>query len=208
MTITICITTYGDDGWQELAWSRAYPSTIDQGADEVIVRHHPDLSIGPARNKTASEATGDYLIHLDADDELESGYVEAMRSTTTTRLTSAAMTLFQPAVRYIRKGQMANPILIPQKDLRHDNYLVVGTMIARDLFEQVGGFEDYPHGFEDWSVWAKAWKAGATVTQVPRAIYNAHINPKSKHRTMWRDRKSQVAMHLRVQAELFPEGIT
>jgi glycosyltransferase involved in cell wall biosynthesis len=202
MTITICITTYGDDGWQELAWSRAYPSTIDQGADEVIVRHHADLSIGPARNKTASEATGDFLIHLDADDELETDYVNSMRVAANV---ASPQTLFQPAVRYIRKGQMANPILIPQKDLRHDNYLVVGTMIARDLFERVGGFEDLPHGFEDFSLWAKSWKSGATVTQVPHAIYNAHINPKSKHRTMWRRRKEQVYWHQRTQHLIFPE---
>ena len=207
MTITVCITTYGDDAWHELAWSRAYPSVIGQGADEVLVRHWPDLAIGPARNKTAEEATGDFLIFLDADDELEDGYVKAMRGWL--GIDDAAMTLFQPAVRYVRNGNLrVNPILIPTKDLRTDNYLVIGTMVPRELFLRVDGFNDYPHGFEDWSAWAKCWKAGAVIVQVPHAIYRAHVNPQSAHRKMWRNRAWQVETHLRVQAELFPEGVS
>lgn len=204
VTISVCITTYGEDAWHELAWSRAYPSVIDQGADEVLVKHWDDLAIGPARNATAADAVGDFLIFLDADDELETGYVEAMRDAIG-ECSHPLQMLYQPAVRYIRKGQMANPILIPQKDLRIDNYLVVGTMVSRSLFTDVGGFEDLKHGYEDWSCWAKCWKAGATITQVPHAIYNAHINPHSKHRQMWRRRREQVYWHQHAQHLLFPE---
>jgi glycosyltransferase involved in cell wall biosynthesis len=202
VTISIVITTYGEDEWRELAWSRAYPSVVDQGADDIVVHHAPDLTIGPARNLSSSLATGDHLIHLDADDELEPGYVQEMRQAAEGR---TQPTLYQPAVRYMRKQQMANPILIPTKDLRTDNFLVIGTMCPASLFREVGGFSDYPHGFEDWSCWAKLWKAGCEIVQVPHATYRAHINPQSAHRTLWRDRQSQVAMHLKVQAELFPE---
>ena len=209
-SISIVISTYGDEGWAELAWSRAYPSTIGQGAEEVVVQHYPKLAIGPARNLTAKKAKGDFLIHLDADDELDAGYVQAMREAIEGLPPEhePSRTLFQPAVRYIRKGRMADPVLIPVKDLRHDNYLVVGTMVSRHLFEEVGGFSDYPHGFEDWSLWAKCWKSGARIQPVTHAFYHAHINPKSKHREMWRNRRLQVETHLRVQAELFPEGVT
>ena len=54
---------------------------------------------------------------------------------------------------------------------------------------------------------ASTGRRWATVVPVPRAIYNAYINPQSKHRQMWRNRREQVATHLRVQAELFPGGI-
>lgn len=203
--ISIVITTYGDDGWIDLAWARAYPSTMKQGAQEVIVKHFPDLSIGPARNAAAAKVKKPgWLCFLDADDELEHGYIDAMKQAIE-NTKNPEMTLFQPAVRYIRKGRMQDPYMIPAGDLRHDNYLVVGTVVHQSLFKQVGGFEDYTHGFEDWSCWAKCWKAGATVTQVPRAIYNAHINPRSVHRQLWRNRKAQVEMHMRVQKELFPE---
>lgn len=205
-TISVLITTYGTDDWRDLAFSRALPSVLEQGADEILVRHWPDLTIGPARNKTVSEAVSAHVICLDADDELDVGYVDAMRRALHS-VPDPHMTLFQPAVRYIRKGVMANPILIPQKDLRVDNFLVVGTMVSRDLLLSVGGFGDYAHGFEDWAAWARCWKAGATIHPVSDAFYHAHINPKSAHRTLWRNRREQVAMHMRVQSELFPEGV-
>lgn len=204
--ISIVITTYGASEWEDLAWSRAYPSTIEQGAQEVIVHHERDLTIGPARNAAGRRAQGDYLLHLDADDELADGYVAAMEQAIREH-PNPKMTLFQPSVSYIRKGRGTPPLVMPDKDIRTDNFLIIGTVVNRKLAQSVGGFPDYEHGFEDWGIWARCWRAGARVQQVPDAVYRAFWNPRSKHHTQWRDRKWQVATHLRVQAELFPEGV-
>lgn len=204
--ISIVITTYGEERWQLLAAERAIPSAKEQEPYELIVHHEPYLPIGPARNSAAERATGEWLLFLDADDELEDNYLLAMTDAIcfSGRPEPA---LLQPAVRYVRKNDRSQtPFVIPKKDLRSDNYLVIGTVLRASLFREVGGFNDYPHGFEDWSLWAKCWKAGATVYPVPKAVYNAHVNPQSKHRQMWRDRKLQVETHMRVQAELFPES--
>jgi GT2 family glycosyltransferase len=90
----------------------------------------------------------------------------------------------------------------PEVDLLKANWLVVGTLITRDLFLRIGGFSDYPHGFEDWSAWYKATRLGARVVKVPKALYIQHVNPQSKHRQGWRDRRWQVATHQRVEREL------
>lgn len=204
--ISVVITTYGEDHWRDLAWSRAYPSALDQGAEEIIVHHEPDLPIGPARNAAGLLASGEYLCHLDADDELAPGYLDAMETAIQSAETPLT-TLFYPTVRYIRKNRAQSDLLRPIGDLRHDNFMVIGTVVGRELFQSVGGFSNYGHGYEDWSAWAKCWKAGATVTAVPQAVYVAYINPQSQHRIRWRNRTEQVAEHLRVQAELFPEGV-
>jgi GT2 family glycosyltransferase len=111
--------------------------------------------------------------------------------------------LFTPAVQQIRKGRPGDPVFFDRGiSLRDDNWLVIGTMIHRDLFTEVGGFPDYPHGFEDFALWSKCYRAGASVVKVPDAVYRYFHNPQSAHKKGWRDRKWQVATHQRVVAEL------
>jgi glycosyltransferase involved in cell wall biosynthesis len=204
-SISVVITTYGDEAWRELAWSRAYPSAVAQDPFEVIVHHEPNMRIGPARNAAALLASGDYLVFLDADDELATDYLDAMREALADQ---PAWAIGHPSVRYIINNRARPDLLRPIGDLRHENFLVVGAAVPRDLFMQVGGFGDYDHGFEDWALWAKCWKAGARIVPVPSATYIAHMDRSSAHRTFWRNRKEQVAMHLKVQSELFPEGVS
>lgn len=209
MTISVVIATYGEEEWAELAKTRALESLIGQSPDQFVLSHWdypPGEKIGPARNRGAAQATGDWLVFLDADDELEPGFFRQMRRAIANYNPERHAVLFTPAVRYVRKGKPGKTRFPPKLGtLKDDNHLIVGTMIERTLFHEVGGFGDYPHGFEDWSLWAKAWKAGARVIQVPHAVYRAHVNPQSKHRQGWRNRSWQVAMHERVRRELFPE---
>lgn len=214
MHVSIIISTYGEAHWAELAEKRALQSAWDQGAYEVLKAHHPKGPIALARNQLATAAEGDWLCFLDADDELAPGYLGAMARAleqeegANPRTTALLLT---PAVTYMRKSGRGghggykgdaphfNDRGIP---LSMDNWLVVGTLIQRDLFERVGGFSDYPHGFEDFSLWNKAWQMGAKIVKVPDAIYRAYVNPRSKHRVAWRDRKWQVETHERVVREL------
>lgn len=201
MSVSVLIPAYGFQEWQDLAWSRAFPSAREQ-TEDVHVFYDPEGSIASVRNELGQSAKGEWLCFLDADDELAPGYLDAM-----TRAAGQAgdgPVLLTPAVSYIRKERPSPPQFndrgIP---LSEDNWLVVGTLVRREQFLAVGGFSDYPHGFEDWSLWAKCWKAGAAIVKVPDAIYRAHVNPQSKHRQGWRDKRWQRETHLRVKAELF-----
>lgn len=206
MNISIVISTYGDEAWRDLAMSRAYPSALDQGAYEIVVGHDDHATIAEVRNALADKASGDWLCFLDADDELGTHYLGAMRRAYEQRRgTGEVPPLLTPAVSYVHKGKPRPPRFPPGSDITNDNFLVVGTLVDRDLFMSVGGFEDYPHGFEDWSLWAKCWKAGAEIIQVKRAIYFAHINLESEHRQRWKIREWQVQMHEKVRKDLFPE---
>ena len=197
MPVSIVIATYGSEDWRDLAMSRAYPSCIDQGAHEIIVGHDEDATIAQVRNALADKTSGDWLCFLDADDELAPGYIDAMEQV------GGDQVLLTPSVQKVRNGRVSPPTFYKEIALNVANWLVVGTLVRRELFMRVGGFGDYPHGFEDWSLWAKCWKAGARPVRVPKAVYIQHVNPNSKHRVGWRDRKWQVATHQQVQKDLF-----
>jgi glycosyltransferase involved in cell wall biosynthesis len=205
MNVTLLVATYGDPQWKVQA-ERAYLSCLGQGAHDIVV-HHDDLgTVASSRNAAAERATGDHLIFCDADDELAPGYVAAMVAAAH-KATKTERMLFTPSIDQVKRGRHSpRPVFFDRgRPLSDDNWLVVGTMLPKWLFKEVGGFGEYPHGFEDWSLWAKCWRAGATIVKVPDAVYVYYYNPLSKHKQAWRDRRWQVETHQRIRKELFPE---
>ena len=201
MSVSVLIATYGGSEWEEMALTRAFPSAESQGALQVTAFHDPDGTIASVRNEVARWAKGDWLCFLDADDELAPGYLDAMRRAMEREVDGDL--LLTPAVSQIRKGRPREPFFFDRGiPLTDDNWLVVGTLVQRELFLSVGGFSEYEHGFEDFSLWSKCWRVGARVVKVPEAIYCYHVNPQSKHKIGWRDRKWQVAYHQKVVQEL------
>jgi glycosyltransferase involved in cell wall biosynthesis len=180
VNISVCIATYGSEDWHDLAWSRAWPSAQDQGALEVNCFHDPEGTIASVRNELAGTAKGDWLCFLDADDELAPGYLDAMKRAFEQERHDGDL-LLTPAARDIKKAKPERVKFRPEADLHTGNWLLIGTLIQRDLFWRVGGFRDFPHGLEDWNLWARCVRAGARIKKVPDAIYVVHHNMESKH---------------------------
>lgn len=197
---SILISTYGDQKWKDLAESRALPSTVKQGALEVLIKHDPHGTIASVRNELAANAKGSLLIHLDADDELTDGYVDAVRASANR---TSGHTLFAPMVQYVNGRRAQAPKYWPEVPLDVGNWLVIGTAVPRDLFLQVGGFPEAVHGFEDWAGFAKCWKAGAQIMKVPQAVYRAHVTPNSRNRRM--SVAERLYWHQRIGFDVFPE---
>lgn len=212
MSVSICIATYGDDLWRTLALERAWPSTREQGASEVLLEHQPHGTIATARNAAAERATGDWLIFLDADDELDKGYVMAMENAVDAELFSVrkgyTAKLFTPMVAYCERGRRQAPKFWPVCPFEDGNWMVVGTMIHHRVFHELGGFRNYgdPPGsnaYEDWGLWALAQREGATVVKVPDAVYVAHVESSSRHRGS--DHKTRLRWHYEIGRDLFPD---
>jgi GT2 family glycosyltransferase len=179
--VTIAVSTFGSDWWQELACHRAVPSARKQGVPVVCC--HAD-TLQDARNGSLDQVKTEWIIYLDADDELEPGYVETMLSRTAD--------LRAPMVRYMHNGAGAMPRMPNVWGHTHQcvgeclpfgNWMVIGTMVRADMLRKVGGWHDYPWS-EDWDMWLRCYLAGATVEAVPEAIYRAHVNPNSRNRSM------------------------
>ncbi len=183
MTISVIVATYGDLEWEILAQDRAVPTASD--ADQIVAWHEFDGTRASSLNFGASKATGDWLLFLDADDELAPGYLGAMRRALEQNPHDGQV-LLTPATVWVRKGPPGAPGFQKEVPLERGNWLVIGTLIQRSLFNEIGGFHEHPHGLEDWNLWARAVRAGATIVKVPDAVYIAHVNPQSKHRVEFR----------------------
>ena len=98
MKASIIVASYGDERWRRLGDTRAMPSAQNQGAVEVVRVHQPGGTVATSRNEGADRSRGDWLIFLDADDELSLGYVEAMEQAD--RIWQSSRVLFAPATAY------------------------------------------------------------------------------------------------------------
>lgn len=169
-TVSIIIGTYGDkDNWYPLgrkAEASAYNQTVP--AKEVLWFHAPTLQ--QARNEGVNNATGDWLVHLDADDTLDPHYVEGILNGTGD--------LRQPKTLGVHPDGHtdAEAVFIePKFWLLEGNWLIIGTGVRRELVQRVGGWGDEPF-YEDWDLWLRCWKAGATIGTAPEAIYCVGVN--------------------------------
>ncbi len=208
MDVTVCIGTYGSDSWEQRGWEAlwgAYASTptCEPGLLVVGYAHHGE-TLAQARNACAEAADTEWLCFLDADDELEAGYFQAMAR--------GSADLRAPAVRYVREGRGREPA--PQMPRvaghRHactadclpaGNWCVIGTLIRREAFLALGGFHEWPV-YEDWDLFLRAHLAGASVEAIPDAVYRAEYRRDSRNRQPHAGFKNRI--HEAIVAANFP----
>jgi GT2 family glycosyltransferase len=147
-------------------------------------------TVSQARNIGALHVGADWLIFLDADDELDPRYVEEMLA--------GEGDIRQPSTLGVINGVEDDyPVLIPPgPNFMAKNHLIIGCMVRRDLFIAAGGFRDLPV-LEDWDLWIRLRLAGATVGQCPKAVYRVHVRPNS--------RNQDVGLHARVFQQIQDE---
>lgn len=204
MGVTIAVATYGGQEWVDLAHARAIPSAEATGAP--VVYAHAD-TLHDARNQALARVDTEHVVHLDADDELEPGFLDA--------LLAGTADIRGPRVRYLRERQKPQHVPEPWTPRvaghHHDctadclpegNWLVVGSLAPTQLLRDVGGWRDFEWS-EDWDLWLRCWKAGATFELIPDAIYRAWVRPKSRNRAP--DRARKTAVHWQIHAANFGE---
>ena len=196
MNVAIIVATYGDREWRELALSRAVPSALAEANHRTSahVSHYPNLTLAAARNQAVSEAIteADWLCFLDADDELEPGYLDAMdyayeHYPVGVVGETVPPPLLVPLLRRVKEGSWSSPPTVPNKGRWPAvNEAVIGTLVNRLLFERVGGFREHTGDgtpitmYEDWDLWLRCWDAGAKLVYTD-AVYRAYVNPDGRN---------------------------
>jgi glycosyl transferase family 2 len=177
--VTVVCGTFGDPSWSTLAQQRALPSAI---ALSVPTVHVHAATLHEARNAALARVETEWVIHLDADDELQRGYIAAMDT--------GAADVRAPYVAYVKGRSVARPMLhrvaghthICSADcLPYGNWIVVGAAVPAEVVRSVGGWRDYPWS-EDWDLWLRCHLAGASFEAIPAAVYRAHVRRDSRNR--------------------------
>ena len=189
--MTAAVATFGAEHWRTLAHDRAVASAERLGLR--YVHAHAD-TLHDARNAALELVDSEHVIFLDADDELEPGYVEAMAA--------GSADVRVPSVRYVTQPkQLARPRMPMVAGHRHactgeclpfGNWIVIGAAVRADLVRKVGGWRDFPWS-EDWDLWLRCHLSGATIEAVPAAVYRAYMRRDSRNRAP--DQAAKLAAH-------------
>lgn len=173
---SIVIATFGELKWKDQALDRAIPSAK---SFNIPVYYNHEKTLHEARNAGLAQVKTEFVCHLDADDELESGFFD--------HISKVGGDLRPPSIRYVPSDVAEMPKVAGHSHncmaecLEFGNWMVVGTVARTQLLKDVGWWKDC-ETFEDWELWMRCWLAGAKITPVPDAVYRAYSTPQGRCR--------------------------
>jgi GT2 family glycosyltransferase len=194
-SVDVIIGTYGSwEVWGVLA-HRARLSVDNQTVLPNSVYEVHDQSLALARNNGALDSTADWLIFLDADDELDPHYIEEM-------LKGTGDIRWPSTIGFYENGQMDDFAVPhePRSSLLVGNHMVIGSMVRREMFIDVAGFRELPV-LEDWDLWIRLTLAGAQAVSCPNAIYRVHVHSDSRNQNIDLHSRTYTEIQQRYQDE-------
>lgn len=126
------------------------------------------IGAGGVRHRGIQASSGQVIALLDADDVLLPDHLEVLLRLHAERggLVTANHLMWVPgaALGNVPVGSL-NPVPAPEKQrqvLFAENFVFIGSVFDRALYDRVGGFRPIP--CEDWDLWIRMVEAGAVVS--------------------------------------------
>lgn len=175
MDVTILVGTFGSQDWANRGRDKAEHLRQKFPLRRVLHLHGEQLHT--ARNALAAAAKSEWLCFVDADDDLDDGYFNAMH-----RFQDRA-DLLAPMVWWKEEGSLSIPVSLEDRDMEVSNQCVIGTLIRKQMFNSVGGFKDW-RAWEDWALFLSCYRRGAKIKHVYGSTYIANVSPNSRNNTI------------------------
>ena len=154
---------------------------------------------GPAaaRNRAIREASGEYILPLDADDILAPTYAAKAAAVLDGRLDVGVV--YCQAMKFgAEEGPWELPEFSPD-ELALGNVIFVSAMFRKADWEMVGGFdESLRHGMEDYDFWTRLVHPGRKVVRLDETLFHCRIREQSRTAVFEQDREQVVATYAQI----------
>lgn len=138
-TIGVVIVCYGNKFYLQQS-IKALSSVSGQTVlpDEVILVYGKNGKLHELINNAVKNLNTDYFIRLDADDTISDDYIESFHK--------ASGDIIKPFVVMTDENgrHLTERHQIPDKPLNQGNHIVSTAPVRRDLFLEVGGYNEHP----------------------------------------------------------------
>lgn len=159
-----------DDGSTDETLLRAGAAAL--GDPRVTLLSQRNAGAARARNLGAGQAVGEWLVFLDADDALESGYLRRIEQAA--REDEGLAVVGMNGLKAYPDGSQrpaypgSAPVEITLADQITQSRLTVTSALRRDVFEALGGFRDTYA--EDYDLWLRVLAAGHRAFRIPELL--------------------------------------
>jgi len=173
--------------WQLVVVNDGSEDNTSKIADEyaaqdarISVTSQDNSGAAKARNVGVFALDTYWATYLDADDELDSAFVEAMVELVKENpgydyySSNAVMVNPDGSHRQFRKQARPREILLSEM-LRKCVITGAGTLQRVEVFKQNGGFNERIHHAEDYCYWLRTMAEGRTVLAAERVLYYYHV---------------------------------
>lgn len=182
--VTIVVATCGDETWLNMG-NEAAVNAESLGV-KVLRVHIPAATVSQARNAGLWQVKTEYVIFLDADDQLDIDYFENVDLKADVTATAIQ---YSPAIGpqiprvWLHEHQGYKPHDGPcaGQCLVDGNYIHIGAFIRVSAARAVGGFREYPV-YEDWALYLAMQQNGATFDTHYSSVYHASVRQNDNHR--------------------------
>lgn len=185
---SIVITTYNFERFARAAAESALSQSeaskevilVDDGSTDGTVRSVQDLpglkivaqansGVAAARKRGVEASCGEYLVFLDGDDELD---VDYLRETSACLAANPEASFCYTPMKLFgfKTGLMELRDFNEEALILYGNYIGVGALQPRTLYDRVGGFAELP-SYEDWDYWLRAVELGFKGVRLNKPLY-------------------------------------
>lgn len=182
--------------------------------EKVQIIHTENRGLSGARNTGIAQATGTYILPLDADDKIANTYLAQAHQVFTSSV-GVRIVYCKAAFFGAQSGDWKLPAF-SFPDILVRNCIFCSAFFRREDWETVGGYNrNMKFGYEDWDFWIALLQLGGTVTQLDDVLffYRKHSAPsmlstlgsnkEKKHATILQLIKNHADLYLEHPNELF-----
>ena len=175
------------------------------------VLRQPNAGLSAARNALIRHARGRLILPVDSDNRLLPGYIEQSRQALAADpglgIVYGDRQLF---------GASSELIRVPEFDLARmidQSFIDACAMFRREVWEDVGGYDERLRGFEDWELWLNAAQRGWRFAHLPEARFEYRVRSGSllSHCNTrwgrWRFRRHLLRKHPDLLTRLLPQPL-
>lgn len=175
------------------------PQTVrilqDYNRPKTRVIHTTNQGLAIARNNGIREARGDYILPLDADDKIGTGYL-ADAVPILDNYPDMGIVYSEAAFFGIRGGLWNLPEYSLDGILRN-NIIFCSALFRKADWEAVGGYNvNMVYGWEDWDFWLSLIGLGRKVYRIPKIHFQYRLREASMGHAIDRDEEKKFFMRL------------